>query len=145
MIGGFIIGGNQPAKVLVRAIGPSLPVSGKLDDTVLKLHDANGASITNDNWRETQEADVTATTIPPSSEKESSIVATLVPGNYTAVVRGKNNTTGVRLGRSLQFAIAAAGRCSVMAFRVRRRPRPCLNGQNPRRQRRSVALQAPLL
>jgi hypothetical protein len=100
MIGGFIIGGNEPAKILVRAIGPTLTdfgVQGALADPTLELHDSNGATISNDDWRETQEAEITATTIPPNKDREPAILATLVPGNYTAVVRGKNNTTGVGL------------------------------------------------
>ncbi len=100
MIGGFIVGGSEPTKVLVRAIGPSLTafgVQGALPATTLELHDANGAVISNEGWRNTQEADITATTIPPSNDNEAAILATLVPGNYTAVVRGKNNSTGIGL------------------------------------------------
>jgi DNA-binding beta-propeller fold protein YncE len=100
MIGGFIVGGTEPAKVLVRAIGPSLAafgVQGALPATTLELHDANGSVISNEGWRNTQEADITATTIPPSNDNEAAILATLVPGNYTAIVRGKNNTTGIGL------------------------------------------------
>jgi hypothetical protein len=100
MIGGFIIGGNEPAKILVRAIGPTLSdfgVQGALQDPTLELHDSNGMSISNNDWRETQESEIIATTIPPSKDREPAILATLVPGNYTAVVRGKNNTTGVGL------------------------------------------------
>jgi len=100
MIGGFIVGGSEPTKVLVRAIGPSLAafgVQGALPATTLELHDANGAVITNEGWRSTQEADIKATTIPPSNDNEAAILATLVPGNYTAVVRGKDNTTGIGL------------------------------------------------
>jgi DNA-binding beta-propeller fold protein YncE len=100
MIGGFIVGGNEPAKILIRAIGPTLSdfgVQGALQDPTLELHDSNGMSISNDNWRETQEAEIIATTIPPNKNQEPAILATLVPGNYTAVVRGKNNTTGVGL------------------------------------------------
>ena len=100
MIGGFIIGGAEPAKILVRAIGPTLTdfgVQGALADPTLELHDANGSTISNDDWRESQEADIIATTIPPNKDREPAILATLVPGNYTAVVRGKNNTTGVGL------------------------------------------------
>jgi hypothetical protein len=100
MIGGFIVGGAEPAKVLVRAIGPSLAafgVQGALPATTLELHDANGAVISNEGWRNTQEADINATTIPPSNDNEAAILATLVPGNYTAIVRGKNNTTGIGL------------------------------------------------
>jgi Tol biopolymer transport system component len=97
MIGGFIIGGDYPARVLIRAIGPSLPVDGKLQDPVLQLVDSNGSTITNDDWRTTQEAEIVATTIPPTNEKEAAIVATLVPGAYTAIVRGKDDTVGIAL------------------------------------------------
>ena len=104
MIGGFIIGGNYPAKVLLRAIGPSLPVEGALQDPTLELVDSNGATISNDNWREMQEAEIIATTVPPTNDREAAIVATLVPGAYTAVVRGKDDTVGVALveGYNLQ-------------------------------------------
>ncbi len=97
MIGGFIVGGMQPARVLVRAIGPSLPVAGALADPILEVHDRNGNTILNDDWRATQEAEIIATTVPPTNNLESALIATLVPGNYTAVVRGKNEGTGVAL------------------------------------------------
>ena len=100
LIGGFIVGGTEPAKMLVRAIGPSLSafgVQGALPATTLELHDSNGAVISNDGWRSTQEAEIKATTIPPSDDNEAAILATLPPGNYTAVVRGKDNTTGIGL------------------------------------------------
>ncbi len=89
---------GSTTKVIVRAIGPSLPVSGKLADPTLELHDGNGALIaSNDNWRSTQQAEIIATTIPPSNDLESAIVKTFSPGNYTAIVKGKNNTTGLAL------------------------------------------------
>ena len=100
MIGGFIVGGGEPARILVRAIGPTLAdfgVQGALADPVLELHDANGSSFDNDNWRESQESEIIATTIPPHNDREPAILATLVPGNYTAIVRGKNDTTGIGL------------------------------------------------
>jgi T5SS/PEP-CTERM-associated repeat protein len=112
MIGGIIVGGGTGggnANVIVRAIGPSLsvngtPVPGRLADPTLELHDANGTTlVTNDNWKindltgQSQEADIRATTIPPTDDLESALIAALQPGNYTAVVRGKNNTTGVAL------------------------------------------------
>ena len=82
----------------MRAIGPSLPVPGALADPTLELHDVNGALIaSNDNWRTDQEAEIIATGIPPSNDLESAIVRNLTPGNYTAIVRGVNNTTGVAL------------------------------------------------
>lgn len=68
-----------------------------LADPTLELHDSNGATISNDDWRETQESEIIATTIPPNKDQEPAILATLAPGNYTAVVRGKNNTTGIGL------------------------------------------------
>ena len=101
MIGGFIIGGTAPTKVLVRAIGPSLVsagVSGVLADPVLELHDRSGSLIfSNDNWRDDQEQQIIDTTIPPTDDRESAIVATLPPGAYTAIVRGANDATGVAL------------------------------------------------
>jgi hypothetical protein len=100
MIGGFIAG-NGVAKVIVRAIGPSLTgqgVANALQDPTLELHDGSGATIaSNDNWKDTQQGEIEATTIPPTDDRESAIVATLFPGNYTAIVRGKNDTTGVGL------------------------------------------------
>jgi hypothetical protein len=100
-IGGFIITGTAPKHVLLRAIGPSLTGFGVPDvlaDPVLELH-GPGAFVTiiNDNWRDTQQAEIEATGIPPTNDLESAIVATLAPGAYTAIVRGKNNTSGVAL------------------------------------------------
>ena len=102
-IGGFIITGTAPKHVLVRAIGPSLTQFGVPDalaDTVLELHGSAGfATITDDNWMDdpVQKAAILATGIPPTNNLESAIDATLNPGAYTAVVRGKNNTSGVAL------------------------------------------------
>jgi photosystem II stability/assembly factor-like uncharacterized protein len=103
MIGGFILGpgGTGSARVLLRAIGPSLArqgVANALVDPVLELHGTNGAVLaTNDNWKDTQQAEIQATGIPPTSDSESAIVRTLPPGSYTAVLRGKNNGTGTAL------------------------------------------------
>ena len=98
LIAGMIVLGQTPQNVIARAIGPSLDLPGKLADPILELRDENGALIrSNDNWRSDQEAEIMATTIPPSNDLESAIVATL-PANgasYTEVVRGVNDTTGV--------------------------------------------------
>ena len=105
LIGGFIIQGPAPKTVILRAIGPSLPLAGALQDPVLELHDATGAALArNDNWRSTQIGglltseqgiDLIATAAEPSNEAEAAIVVTLDPGAYTAVVRGANNSTGI--------------------------------------------------
>ena len=102
LIGGFIVTGTQPKKVILRAIGPSLatanpPVLGALVDPILELHEPDGPVITNDNWKDTQEAEIIASTVPPTDDLESAIVATLSPGAYTAIVSGKNSGTGVGL------------------------------------------------
>ena len=105
LIGGFIIQGTVAKTVMLRAIGPSLPVPGALQDPVLELHDGTGTTIaTNDNWRSTQiggiissgqSVDIQASTIAPLNDAESAIIATLDPGSYTAVIRGANNATGI--------------------------------------------------
>ncbi len=100
LIGGFIVSGTQPKEVIVRAIGPTLGafgVSGALADPVLELHEPDGTVITNDNWKDTQESAISATHLAPSNALESAIVATLDPGLYTAIVTGRNSTTGVAL------------------------------------------------
>ena len=101
MIGGFILGGTQATKVIVRAIGPSLVPSGLQDallDPTLELYDSNGSLLsTNDNWRTDQQGPIIDSTIPPTDDREAAIVATLAPGAYSAIVRGKNDSTGVAL------------------------------------------------
>ena len=100
LIGGFIVIGPDSKKVIVRAIGPSLGNSGvanPLDDPVLELHDQSGAVLAqNDDWRSNQ-TQVEATGLSPADDRESAIVATLAPGGYTAIVTGKNSSTGVGL------------------------------------------------
>ncbi|MGH8094572.1 MAG: heme-binding protein [Chthoniobacterales bacterium] len=105
LIGGFIMGGDTGcSKVVVRALGPSLTllgVSNALLDPVLELHDSNGAIIaTNDNWQDTQSADLEATNLAPTDPREAAIVDWLTPGAYTAIVRGAAGQTGVGLVES---------------------------------------------
>lgn len=102
MIGSVIIGSGDSAIIVLRAIGPSLAKSGIVEpmlDPTIELHDGNGASIGfNDNWRDTQWQAISATQLAPTDDREAAIVAPfLAAGNYTAVVRGKNDTTGVAL------------------------------------------------
>lgn len=95
LIGGFIVTGTDPKKVIVRGIGPSLNnVGATLQDPVLELHQGNTTVATNDDWKEHQ-TQVEATNIAPTNNLESAIVATLTPGAYTAVLSGKNNGTGI--------------------------------------------------
>jgi hypothetical protein len=99
LIAGTIVVGKNPQKVIVRAIGPSLSVPGKMADPTLELRDANGAVVdANDNWIDSANKQaIIDSTIPPTNDLESAIVATLPANNaqYTAIVRGANGTTGI--------------------------------------------------
>ncbi len=101
MIGGFIVGSGDNPIVVVRAIGPTLSATGiasPLLDPTVELHDQNGAVLAfNDNWKNGQPQSVIAAQLAPSDDREAVIVAFTPPGNYTAVVRGKADTTGVAL------------------------------------------------
>ncbi|PYJ06843.1 MAG: hypothetical protein DMF06_17260 [Verrucomicrobia bacterium] len=98
LIAGFIVTGSQPKRILVRGLGPSLPVNENLADPTLELHDSSGAIVAaNDNWKDTQQDELQATTIPPGSDYESALVKILNPGAYTAVLAGKGQTTGIGL------------------------------------------------
>jgi hypothetical protein len=104
LIGGFIISGNDVKRVLLLAKGPSIssggnPVPGRMADPTLELHAGNGALMTsNDNWKDSADrAQIEASGLAPSNDLESAIVRTLVPGVYTGVLAGKNNTTGIAL------------------------------------------------
>lgn len=100
-IGGFIVTGTASKHVVLRAIGPSLAQVGVPDvlaDPVLELHGPAGfVTIVNDNWRDDQANTITATGLAPANDLEAAIDATLVPGAYTAIVRGNGNTSGVAL------------------------------------------------
>ncbi len=122
-IGGFIITGTAPKHVLLRAIGPELAYSGitnALPDPVMELHGPGAfATITNDNWRDTQEAVILATGLAPANNLEAAIDATLNPGAYTAVVRSTNNNAGVGLVEVYdvsQGVAAKLGNISTRAF-----------------------------
>jgi hypothetical protein len=102
LIGGFIIQGDQPKKIILRAIGPSLAqggIAGVLQDPKLELHDAAGALLqSNDNWQSSPDVqDIIDSSLAPSDPHESAILTRLAPGNYTAIVLGVNNTTGIGL------------------------------------------------
>ncbi len=105
MIGGFIIGGGAEGEVgtiVVRAIGPSLTpfgVVGALQDPTLELHDGDGSLLAaNDNWKDgPDQATIMNDGLAPTDDAESALLANLMPGAYTAIVRGVGDTTGVGL------------------------------------------------
>ncbi len=101
LIGGFIVSGAEPKRVVVRALGPSLAKAGvnpTLNDPTLELHAGDGSTITtNDNWRDTQAADLAATGLAPGDDREAALVTTLNSGSYTVVVRDKNGLAGTGL------------------------------------------------
>jgi len=122
-IAGFIVGGTEPKKVIVRGIGPSLTnfgVPGALGDPVLELHDASGKVIaSNDNWRSDQQSEIQMSGLAPTNDLESAIVANLSPGNYTAILRGKGDTTGIGVVEAYdlgQGAVSHLGNVSTRGF-----------------------------
>ena len=130
LIGGFIVTGapGTTKKILVRAIGPSLikaGVSTALPDTTLELRDSNGKVYTNDNWRTPdpgqpgQEAEIIATTVPPSDDRESAIIATVSAGNTTAIVRGKSGAAGIGLVEVYDIDTASAAQVVNISTRGR--------------------------
>jgi hypothetical protein len=121
-IGGFIITGSAPKHVLLRAIGPSITgVSGLLADPVLELHGPGAfATITNDNWMDdpVQKVAILATGLAPTNNLESAIDATLNPGAYTAIVKGKNNTSGIALVEVYDLSQAVLAKLANISTRA---------------------------
>lgn len=100
LIGGFVAAGPGSARVVVRAIGPSLAASGvqnAIEDPTLQVHDSNGNVTSNDNWQTAANGESIPVALQPHDPRESAIQMTLVPGSYTAIVRGKGTATGVAL------------------------------------------------
>ncbi len=101
LIGGFIVNGDVGQSVVIRAIGPdltALQVPGALENPTLELRDASGTLLAfNDDWRDSQEAEIAQTPFAPNDDRDSAISTTLIPSHYTAIVRGRNNATGVAL------------------------------------------------
>ncbi len=116
MIGGLILLGQSSQRIVFRAIGPSLTgfgVAGALQDPALSVVDGNGAVVrSNDNWRSDQEAELIATTIPPSHNAEAAVVVNLTPGNYTAIVSGTGNTTGIALVEVYNLGVTSSAAVS---------------------------------
>jgi hypothetical protein len=104
LIGGFVLSGTGTKQVLVRGLGPTLTdagVTGALADPTLELHHQDNQGhdsivATNDNWK-TQQAAIQATGKAPAHDSEAAILQNLAPGNYTAILGGKNSTSGIGL------------------------------------------------
>ncbi|HEX8490692.1 MAG TPA: PKD domain-containing protein [Chthoniobacterales bacterium] len=122
LIGGLIILGSEPKKVILRGIGPSLtingsPFPGRLEDPTLELYNSAGVPIaSNDEWKSNQ-AEVEATGAAPTNDHESAIVRTLDPGSYTVILRGKNNTSGVALVETYDIGLPANSRLGNLSSR----------------------------
>jgi hypothetical protein len=111
LIDGVILQGGTPKRVVFRALGPSIsangaPLPGTLQDPVLDVYDGNGTLLrSNDNWKDAPNAsDIQASGFAPSDDRESAVLLTLGPGNYTAVVRGANRSTGIALGETYKLS-----------------------------------------
>jgi len=100
LISGFIVRGNQPVQVLVRASGPSLAafgLSNTVSDTTLDVYSGSTVVASNDDWKSTQQTAIAATGLAPLNDKESAVLLTVQPGIYTMIVRGKAGATGLGL------------------------------------------------
>ena len=121
LIGGFIISGTQTKRVIFRARGPSLAASGvttPLLDPTLELYGPDGALIAmNDNWKDSQEAEISGTGFAPTVDSESAIVATLQPNGYTVIVKGKGGTTGTGIVEGYDLNPAAASKFGNLSTR----------------------------
>jgi hypothetical protein len=123
MIGGFIITGTDAKRVIVRGIGPSLqisgvPFAGRLEDPVLQLFGQNNTLLaTNNDWKETQQTEIEQTGLAPTSDLESAIVRTLPPGAYTAVLSGKDHSSGVGVVEAYDLAPAGGSQLANISTR----------------------------
>jgi PKD repeat protein len=117
LIGGFIIRGSEQKKVVLRGLGPSLNVPGKLEDPVIQVFNSSNVNIGgNDDWK-TDQQNVESTGLAPSNDRESALVITLDPGTYTVVMRGKDNGTGIGLVEVYDVGLAANARLANVSSR----------------------------
>lgn len=121
LIGGLIVEGPSPKKFYVRVLGPSLAtfgVAGPLSDPVIELRDQGGKFIaSNDNWKETQEAEIRTTGSPPLDDRDCGLIVTLPPGGYTAIVTGKGGATGVAIIEVYDYSPDGSVRLSNISTR----------------------------
>jgi hypothetical protein len=123
-IGGFIITGTASKHVIIRGIGPSLTKFGfaatdvLADPTIEVRGPGSFGTITNNNWRDSQEAQIKTDGLAPTNDLESAIDATLPAGAYTVIVRGNNNGTGIALFEVYDLDTAAAARLANLSTRA---------------------------
>ena len=123
LIAGFIVTGTDPKQVIIRGIGPSLNgINGELSDPTLELRQGSTLLASNDDWKikpdgTSQQAEIEATTIPPTNDSESAIVMTLNPGTYTATLSGKNAGTGVGVVEVYDLAPTASSQLANISTR----------------------------
>lgn len=123
-IGGFIITGSVTKRVIIRAMGPSLtqfgfPASEVLADPTLEVHGPGSfATLSNNNWRDTQQALIEASGLAPTNDLESAIIASLAPGAYTAIVRGNGTGVGVGLVEVFDLDSAATSKLANLSTRA---------------------------
>lgn len=120
LIGGFIITGTEAKQVIVRAIGPSLSLPGKMLDPTLELHDGSGGLIRfNDNWGQSENSAAIANSgVAPTDPAESAILMSLAPGSYTAVVSGMNQSGGVAVVEVYDLDAAADSKLANISTRA---------------------------
>jgi len=121
-IGGFIVSGNAPKTVVIRALGPSLPFqgqsSGRLSNPTLDVYDSSGQGIAhNDNWRNAQGEEITQSGLAPRNDLEAAVIVTLDPGAYTAVVRGRGQEEGIGIVEIYDVSPAADSRLANISTR----------------------------
>jgi hypothetical protein len=106
MIGGFIVLASDVQGVIVRALGPSLPVAGALADPLLEVYNSNGDLVAaNNNWRDGQATELAASGIAPTNDLEAALVAQAPAGAYTAIVRGNDGGSGVGLVEAYAYVL----------------------------------------
>jgi hypothetical protein len=118
-IGGFIVTGAPSKRGLLRGIGPSMTgVQGALQDPAIELFNAQGVLIgQNDDWRQSQEAEIRASGLPPSNDKEAALIGELTEGAYTVVLRGTGSTTGVGLVEIYDLSLGNGSRLANISTR----------------------------
>jgi hypothetical protein len=113
-IGGFIVSGNTPKRVIIRGLGPSLtsfgfPSSELLADPTLEVHGPSGfITVINNDWKDSQQASIAASGLAPTNDKEAAIDITLSPGSYTAILRGNGSGVGIGLVEVYDLNIASS-------------------------------------